>query len=240
MPPEEVLQALEADGRHGARDLAARSRRRYRRHQALEARGRELLQFEDRLWSSGLQHVAGIDEAGMGPLAGPVVAAAVILKPGSLLAGLDDSKKLPPPRREALFTTILSEAVAVGVGRAEVEEVDRLNVYHAGKAAMTRAVAALTCAPDHLLIDARQLPELAIPQQSLVRGDSRSASIAAASIIAKVTRDRLMESYAELYPGYGFRRHKGYPTVEHRQALRRLGRSPIHRRSFVSGGEGPV
>jgi ribonuclease HII len=233
-PPQDILQALAADARQGARDLVARTLRRRERQAKQQERGRQLLQYENVLWSHGLNHVAGIDEAGMGPLAGPVVAAAVILPPHTVLPGLDDSKKLTHRQRQALFDTITGLAVGVGVGRAEPDEVDRINVYQAGLAAMTRAVAALPCPPDHLLIDARNLRDLAVPQQSLIRGDSRSASIAAASVIAKVTRDRVMEEMDTLYPGYGFRRHKGYPTSEHRQAMARLGRTPIHRKSFIS------
>jgi ribonuclease HII len=177
--------------------------------------------------------VAGVDEAGVGPLAGPVVAAAVVLPPETWIDGLDDSKKLSPLRREQLFDTIRERALAWSTGVGDAREVDRINVYQAGLAAMRRAVEALPEAPEHLLVDARRVPGFAGPQESLVHGDSRSVSIAAASVLAKVTRDRMMEEYDRVYPGYGFARHKGYGTAEHRRALRRLGRCPIHRRSFV-------
>ena len=168
----------------------------------------------------------------MGPLAGPVVAAAVVLSPHTRLPGLDDSKVLGRRNRELLYEQILSVAVASGIGVAEATEVDELNVYRAGLAAMQRAVEALPRRPQHLLVDARCVPGFDGPQDIIVHGDARSASIAAASVLAKVTRDRLMSSYDRQYPGYGFSRHMGYGTAAHRLALRRLGPSPIHRKSF--------
>lgn len=234
-PSEEVLSELAEDRRGGVRDLVSRSRRRWQREEQALRRGRELLRHESPLWQRGLEFVAGVDEAGMGPLAGPVIAAAVILPPGFLLPGLDDSKVLTPRRREEFHAVLEGAAVGIGVGRAEPEEVDRLNIYQAGLLAMIRAVAALPVHPQHLLIDARRLHDLSIPQESLVGGDRRSASIAAASVVAKVTRDSIMREFHGLYPGYGFDRNKGYPTAEHRDAVRRLGRSPIHRQTFMSG-----
>ena len=198
-------------------------------------RGRELLRHESPLWERGIEFVAGVDEAGMGPLAGPVIASAVVLPQGFLLPGLDDSKILTARRREEFYSVLHDTALGVGVGRAEPEEVDRLNIYQAGLLAMIRAVAALPVQPQHLLIDARRLDALSIPQESLVGGDRRSASIAAASVVAKVTRDRIMLDFHGLYPRYGFDRNKGYPTAEHRAAVRRFGHSPIHRRTFMSG-----
>ncbi len=188
--------------------------------------------FERRLWNRGFRLVAGVDEAGRGPLAGPVVAAAVILPPDAWLPGLDDSKRLTPARREALAPLIREQAVAWSVAVVGVEEIDRHNIACAAFLAMERAVAGLTPAPDHLLVDGFPIPALALPQQAIVGGDGLSNAIAAASVLAKVHRDRLMEEYDALYPGYGFAVHKGYPTPAHREALRRLGPSPIHRRSF--------
>ncbi len=175
---------------------------------------------------------AGIDEAGRGPLAGPVIAAAVILDPARPLAGLNDSKLLTARQRDRLEAEIQAGALAWALGRAEVEEIDRLNILQATLLAMQRAVAALDPAPQRALIDGDRCPCLACPAQAIVQGDRKVAAIAAASILAKVARDREMEALDALYPGYGLARHKGYPTRDHVEALRRLGVAPIHRRSF--------
>ena len=180
----------------------------------------------------GYRHIAGIDEAGRGPLAGPVVAAAVILPAGFSLEGLDDSKKLSPSRRDSLFDEITGSALAIGVGLADHELIDRINILQATLAAMRQAVEKLQTAPDFLLIDGISQIHLNIPQKTIKRGDSLSASIAAASIIAKVTRDRLMSLYDTQYPGYGFAGHKGYGSASHLAAIAELGPSPIHRLSF--------
>jgi ribonuclease HII len=235
-PPPRVIAALADDPRAGARSLAELARGRRSARLRRRRRDRALLAFETRLWREGLTRIAGVDEAGMGPLAGPVVAAAVILPRDGVLPGLDDSKRLTTGQREALAVLIRERAVAVGVGLAEPEEIDRINIYQAGLQAMARAVAALSPSPEHLLVDARRVPGTDLPQEPLIGGDSRSATIAAASIIAKVTRDRLMADYEAAFPGYGFGRHKGYPTSRHRTALERLGPSPIHRRSFLLQG----
>ena len=196
------------------------------------ARRRFMLRHERTLWAQGVTRVAGVDEVGVGPLAGPLVAAAVILPPECPVRGIDDSKKLPPARREALRVAIEACAIAVGIGIVEAGEVDRLNTYWASIEAMRRAVAALPVAPQQVLIDARHIPGLAVPQVALVKGDARSYSIAAASIVAKVRRDAMMTALEERYPGYGFARHMGYGTAEHLAALARLGPCPAHRRSF--------
>jgi ribonuclease HII len=175
--------------------------------------------------------VAGIDEAGRGPWAGPVIAAAVVLDRGRAPEGLDDSKKLRPARREALFEALMACA-AVGIGAASVAEIDRLNIRDATFLAMRRAIAALPAQPDHALVDGNALPGLDCPATALVGGDGLSLSIAAASIVAKVTRDRMMVELSASCPGYGFERHKGYGTEAHRAALMRLGPSAHHRRSF--------
>jgi ribonuclease HII len=234
-PPEKVLAGLAADRRRGVRDLVLRAQRRWDQQEKRLHRGRELLRHESPLWERGIEFVAGVDEAGMGPLAGPVIASAVVLPQGFLLPGLDDSKILTARRREEFYSVLHDTALGIGVGQAEPEEVDRLNIYQAGLLAMVRAVAALPVQPQHLLIDARRLDALSIPQESLVGGDRRSASIAAASVVAKVTRDRIMLDFHGLYPRYGFDRNKGYPTAEHRAAVSRFGHSPIHRRTFMSG-----
>lgn len=175
--------------------------------------------------------LAGVDEAGRGPLAGPVVAAAVILAPEDCFEWLDDSKRVTPRRRDRLFEKITARAIAWGIGVGSVAEIEEINILQATRRAMARAVAALGEAPEVVLVDAVTIP-MSPPQVALVKGDQQSASIAAASILAKVTRDRLMAEYAVRYPGYGFDRHMGYPTAHHRQAVARLGPSPIHRKTF--------
>jgi len=177
--------------------------------------------------------VAGVDEVGRGPLCGAVVTAAVILDPGKPILGLNDSKKLSLARREALFDEIQEKALAWCVARAEVAEIDRLNILHATMLAMQRAVEGLQVQPRLALIDGNRCPKLAVPSAPVVKGDSQVPAIAAASILAKVTRDREMQMLDALYPGYGLAGHKGYPTAEHLDALRRLGPTPIHRRSFA-------
>jgi ribonuclease HII len=196
------------------------------------ARRRFMLRHERALWAEGVTRIAGVDEVGVGPLAGPLVAAAVILPPECEVRGIDDSKKLPAARREALRVEIEACAIGVGVGVVEVADVDRLNTYWAAIEAMRRALAALAPAPQRVLIDARRIPGLTVPQLALVKGDARSYSIAAASIVAKVYRDAIMTALEERYPGYGFARHMGYGTAEHLAALARLGPCPAHRRSF--------
>lgn len=176
--------------------------------------------------------IAGVDEAGRGPLAGPVVAAAVIL-PAVTIPGLADSKQLAAPRRQALAAQIRATSPACAVGLASVEEIDRLNILQASLLAMRRAVEGLAPAPAEAWIDGNQAPALDIPAHTWVRGDARAGPISAASILAKVERDRLMEVSDRSYPGYGFARHKGYATKAHREALARLGVSPLHRRSFA-------
>lgn len=183
-----------------------------------------------------LHAIGGIDEAGRGPLAGPVVAAVVVLGPLQRIDGVRDSKQLSARRRDELFDVICRESIAWATGRAEVSEIDRLNVLQASLLAMRRAVEALRQAPPHLRIDGNRAPELPAYRglaETVVGGDRRCPAIAAASVLAKVTRDRLMVSLDNCYPQYGFRRHKGYPTPEHRQALARFGPCPEHRRSFA-------
>lgn len=180
----------------------------------------------------GVQHVAGVDEVGVGPLAGPVVAAAVVFAPGTVIDGVDDSKRLDPERRRELAQRIHEGALGVGIGAASVEEIDRLNVYQAGLLAMRRAVEALPLAPQHVLVDARTIPGVTAPQNPFTKGDGINFSIAAASIVAKTHRDRLMEECDPLYPEHGFARHKGYSTPEHQAAIRKYGPCPLHRVSY--------
>ena len=232
--PRGLLEALERDPRRSAQALAKSLRTRRRKNRAEGQRLRKLLQFEAELWAQGFLHIAGVDEAGMAPLAGPVVAAAVILPPRYKLRGLNDSKKiLDGAKRAELAAQIKQDAHCWAVGFAEVAEIDQLNIYQAGLLAMRRAVERLRHAPDYVLVDARKIPQCPAPQRGIIHGDMLSASIAAASIIAKTTRDALMCELDRHYPGYGFAAHKGYPTPTHYRALRTLGATPIHRRSFA-------
>ncbi len=177
--------------------------------------------------------IAGVDEVGRGPLAGPVVAAAVILDPAHPIVGLADSKQLSPARRERLALEIRANALAWALGRAEVAEIDRLNIFQASLLAMRRAVEALSVTPDQVLADGKHCPPLACPCQAIVKGDASVPAISAASILAKVARDAELRVLHERYPHYDFARHKGYPTAAHREALRRFGPCPEHRRSFA-------
>jgi len=232
--PKGLLEALEIDHRQGAQQLAKRIRQRYRSNRSEGQRLHSLLRFEIELWADGFGMVAGVDEAGMAPLAGPVVARAVILPQNYKLRGLNDSKKiLDPEKRDELAIQIKQDAICWAVGFAEVEEIDKINIYHAGLLAMQRAVQGLNSNPDFILVDARKIPNCTTPQRGIIRGDSLSASIAAASIIAKTTRDAHMLELDTLYNGYGLASHKGYPTPEHCRALKELGALPIHRRSFA-------
>jgi ribonuclease HII len=232
--PKGLLEALEVDRRQGAHQLAKRIRERYRENRSEGQRLHFLLRFEIELWSQGYGMIAGVDEAGMAPLAGPVVAGAVILPQNYKLRGLNDSKKiLDPEKRDELAQQIKQDALCWAAGIAEVEEIDKINIYHAGLLAMQRAVLGLSSTPDFILVDARKIPNCQTPQRGIIRGDALSASIAAASIIAKTTRDALMLELDQIYSGYGLATHKGYPTPEHCQALKTLGALPIHRRSFA-------
>ena len=192
--------------------------------------GREI---EDALRAEGFETVCGVDEAGRGPLAGPVCAAAVILPRGVTIEGLDDSKKLTEKRREALYGDIIAAAEAYGVAFADVEEIEELNILGATYLAMNRAIAALGVGIDLALIDGNRNAGIEYPSRCIVKGDAKCVSIAAASVLAKVTRDRYMRALAEKYPGYGFERHKGYGTEAHYAAIRALGPCPEHRPSFL-------
>ena len=190
-----------------------------------------MLQYERNLWNEGKKYVAGLDEAGRGPLAGPVVAAAVVFYENPQISMINDSKKLTEEVRECLFDLILNETLC-GIGAAEVEEIDRINIYQASFLAMDRALENLDTQPEHLLVDGRAFPRNDIPFTTIVKGDSISYSVAAASILAKVTRDRMMREYDQEFPQYGFANHKGYATREHLDAIEEFGYCPIHRRSF--------
>lgn len=192
--------------------------------------------FEKRLHEQGFTRVAGVDEAGRGPLAGPVCAAVAVFRPGARIRGVNDSKQLTEKKREWLFDEIMDKARGVGVGLVWPDEIDALNILRATHLAVRRALEGLPEPPDHLLLDALRLADVPLPQESLVKGDARCFCIAAASIVAKVTRDRLMLRYEEEYPQYGLARHKGYGTEHHRRALACHGMSTIHRRTFCDFG----
>jgi ribonuclease HII len=228
-----LLAALRLDPRRGARALQESLERRMAARRVEARRLSGLFARRRALFAAGARHVAGVDEVGVGPLAGPVVAAAVILRPRVDLSGLNDSKQLSALERERLDREIRAQALAIGIAEVTPREVDRLNVYWAALEAMRRAVLALGLSPDHVLVDARTIPGIEIPQTPLVGGDACDGSIAAASIVAKVHRDALMTRLDQRLPGYGFARHKGYATREHLNALARLGPSRIHRRSFA-------
>ncbi len=191
--------------------------------------------YEEALLETGVSLIAGVDEVGRGPLAGPVTAAAVILPPDWHILGIDDSKKLTPPRREALAREIRANAVCWALGWCDCRKIDEINILQATKEAMLQALRSLEVRPRHVLVDALRLPEYDVPQTAIIRGDSLSISIAAASILAKVARDEIMREYDSIYPGYAFGRNKGYGTREHYEGLDRHGLCPIHRRSFLQG-----
>lgn len=230
------LALLRQDRRKGVRQVAARYELQKAREQAERQRLARMWRLEERAWAEGFKLVVGVDEAGCGPLAGPVVAAAVIFPPSRpTIWGLNDSKQLSAEKRQELYQRIIDTAVAVGVGVVSNEQIDRLNILNAAKLAMQQAIKELALAPDLALVDGNQarLPTLSFPCKAIQDGDSHSCSIAAASIVAKVTRDRLMAELDRVYPGYGFAQHKGYPSRQHYAALRQLGPSPIHRQSFL-------
>jgi ribonuclease HII len=228
----QALNRLRRDPRQGVRQLHAVLKKRFERQRDERLRLEAMMHFEHVLWKSGVSDIAGVDEVGVGPLAGPVVAAAVMFPPETAIAGVDDSKRLDPETRTSLAAEIRVKATGVGIGVASVDEIDAINIYHASLLAMRRAVEALPRKPQHVLVDARTVPGIEVPQNMFNKGDGINFSIAAASIIAKTERDRMMVALDEAYPGYGFAAHKGYGTPEHLQALLQLGPSAIHRMSF--------
>ncbi|MDQ0253732.1 ribonuclease HII [Evansella vedderi] len=225
------LEEVKEDSRKGVQKLYEAWKKQYNRTEQEKEIFFKMRKHEEHLWEQGFQLIGGVDEVGRGPLAGPVVACCVILSPEFFLPGLTDSKKLSKQKREEYFHRIQEEAQAIGVGMATAEEIDQLNIYEATKVAMNRAIRKLEQIPDFLLLDAMKLT-INIPQTSLIKGDSKSISIAASSVIAKVTRDRYMEDLAKVYPEYGFERHMGYGTGEHLEALKQHGITKEHRRSF--------
>lgn len=232
---QRLLCALERDPRKGAGDLARKVRLEEEKACRQEARWRAFCDPERQLWEKGYRRIAGVDEAGRGPLAGPVVAAAVILPPDFTHYSLDDSKRMTAPARQTAYETITSAAEAWGVGVASVKEIDRHNILGAVHLAMDRALSALEQPAEFALVDGRPLTSCSVPHQALVGGDRRCRVIAAASVVAKVSRDRMMEELDRDYPGYGLASHKGYATARHFEALQQLGPTSVHRRSFLKG-----
>ncbi len=233
VPSSYILSLMRKDRRRGIQRAYRILKKREAAGKAERYRLEKLLQREKQLWAEGRRAVAGVDEAGVGPLAGPVVAAAVIFRPGVKIKGLDDSKKLAPATRRTLSREIQDKAECYARGVAEVDEINSINIYQASLRAMRRAVLSLAMKPDYLLVDARRLPDLKINQDAVIGGDRRHFSIAAASILAKTFRDRLMKRLDREHPGYGLARHKGYSTPEHQEAIRRLGPCPIHRTYYA-------
>ncbi|TMU88403.1 ribonuclease HII [Bacillus sp. BHET2] len=227
-----VLKEFKRDDRKGVQKLLLQvERARMKRVKELEE-FKVLTQYENNLRLQGFKLIAGIDEVGRGPLAGPVVTAAVILPVDFYLAGLNDSKKISESKREEYHDYIQEHAVSIGIGMVHANEIDSINIYEATKKAMNEAVANLPMHPEYLLIDAMKI-DSPYPSQSIIKGDSKSISIAAASIIAKVTRDRMMKEHAGKYPGYGFEKNAGYGTKEHLNGLKKHGVTPLHRKSFA-------
>ncbi|UOF89338.1 ribonuclease HII [Fodinisporobacter ferrooxydans] len=227
------IEQLEVDSRESVRKLAATFKKRMDKQEQEYARISGMIQFDQSYRESHGSHVAGIDEAGRGCLAGPVVAAAVILPVGIYIDGLNDSKQMSPLLRESVYDEILAHAVSYGIGIVSADDIDAYNILQATYEAMRQAIGQLSVVPDVLLNDAVQIPEVSIQQISILQGDAKSFSIAAASVLAKVTRDRLMREYSIQYPEYGFSKHVGYGTSEHIAALRTYGPCPIHRLTFA-------
>lgn len=226
-----LFQELKQDERSGVQKLLLKRQKEIQSELDEDLRLEYMLRYEKELYSQGFQVIAGIDEVGRGPLAGPVVAAAVILPPNCKIKGLNDSKKIPKKKHEEIYQAVLDQALSVGLGIMDNQTIDRVNIYEATKLAMTEAVAQLKIKPDYLLIDAMKL-DLPLPQQSIIKGDANSLSIAAASIVAKVTRDKMMAEFDQIYPGYDFAQNAGYGTKLHLEGLDKYGVTPIHRRSF--------
>lgn len=226
-----LLAELEQDSRSGVIQAIAKRKRELQKQVDEDLRLEKMLAYEKELYTQGIQLIAGVDEVGRGPLAGPVVAAAVILPEDCKISGLNDSKKIPKSKHKEIYEAVLQNAVAIGIGIKDNQVIDQVNIYEATKLAMMEAIGQLEPQPQHLLIDAMKL-DLPIPQTSIIKGDANSLSIAAASIVAKVTRDQMMEEFDREYPGYDFAQNAGYGTVKHLAGLDQLGVTPIHRRSF--------
>ena len=226
-----LFEELIADGRAGVQAAISKRKRELQKQVEEDLRLEKMLAYEKELYAQGIQLIAGVDEVGRGPLAGPVVAAAVILPENCKIPGLNDSKKIPKSKHYAIYQAVLDQALSIGIGIKDNQVIDQVNIYEATKLAMLEAIQELDPRPQHLLIDAMKL-DLPISQTSIIKGDANSLSIAAASIVAKVTRDQMMATYDQEYPGYDFTQNAGYGTSNHLEGLEKHGVTPIHRRSF--------
>ena len=226
-----LFEELILDGRAGVQAAISKRKRELQKQVDEDMRLEKMLAYEKELYAQGIDLIAGVDEVGRGPLAGPVVAAAVILPKACKIPGLNDSKKIPKSKHKEIYEAVLQNAIAIGIGIKDNQVIDQVNIYEATKLAMMEAIGQLEPQPQHLLIDAMRL-DLPIPQTSIIKGDANSLSIAAASIVAKVTRDQMMEEFDCEYPGYDFTQNAGYGTANHLAGLDKLGVTPIHRRSF--------
>lgn len=226
-----LFEELILDGRAGVQAAISKRKRELQKQVDEDLRLEKMLAYEKELYAQGIDLIAGVDEVGRGPLAGPVVAAAVILPKACKIPGLNDSKKIPKSKHKEIYEAVLQNAISIGIGVKDNQVIDQVNIYEATKLAMMEAIGQLEPQPQHLLIDAMRL-DLPIPQTSIIKGDANSLSIAAASIVAKVTRDQMMEEFDCEYPGYDFTQNAGYGTANHLAGLHKLGVTPIHRRSF--------
>ena len=226
-----LFEELILDGRAGVQAAISKRKRELQKQVDEDLRLEKMLAYEKELYTQGIHLIAGVDEVGRGPLAGPVVAAAVILPENCKIPGLNDSKKIPKSKHHAIYQAVLDQALSVWIGIKDNQVIDQVNIYEANKLAMLESIQELDPRPQHLLIDAMRL-DLPIPQTSIIKGDANSLSIAAASIVAKVTRDQMMEEFDCEYPGYDFTQNVGYGTANHLAGLHKLGVTPIHRRSF--------
>ncbi len=222
------------DPRSGVKALLHQLEQKYAKYELELKRLKSMMIYEDKYYKNGIHYIAGIDEVGRGPLAGPVMAAAVILPKDCIILGINDSKKLSESKRLSLFQEIQEKAISIGIGMVDVETIDTINILQSTYKAMDQALHKLTITPQILLVDAVHIPTTPLPQEGITQGDSKSMSISAASIIAKVTRDRLMVQLDVLYPQYGFNKNKGYGTKEHIEAIQAYGLCPIHRKTFTS------
>ncbi|MGM9986538.1 MAG: ribonuclease HII [Bacillaceae bacterium] len=229
---EQVLEELRGDSRKGVQTLLKKWEKKQEDERKTKAKFMEMSKYETQLWNKGIQFIAGVDEVGRGPLAGPVVAGAVILPTDFYLPGINDSKKLSERKRDAFYDYIIEHCISYGIGIVEAKEIDQINIYEATKVAMQKAISQLNVKAEYLLIDAMTLP-IEIGQQSIIKGDANSISIAAASIVAKVTRDRMMKELGKKHPNYGFEKHMGYGTKEHLEAIYEFGILDEHRKSFA-------
>lgn len=229
----EYIEILRNDERKSVQSIAVKMAKKLDSIRRESERLEIINAFENEGYNKGYVYIGGIDEAGRGPLAGPVVASVVVFKPNTKIEGINDSKKLSESKRDELFDIIKEEALDYGIGIVNNEEIDEFNILNATYMAMKKAINCLEKTPDYLLVDAATIPGIDTDQKAIIKGDSKSISIAAASILAKVTRDSIMYQYEEMYPGYGFKSHKGYGTKEHYEAIEKLGITPIHRKSFL-------